>query len=482
MGLSQFTVNGLAHDIQEPCLVTGVVRAGKLPRVRSGALKIIDHRLALVGLALFACACPPAATLPRGCGKDTDCKGARVCIASACVEPAPKPVAVDAARAKPEEKKLPAPTTDGGVAVAPDGGGEVGDGGVAVVLPPVGQSQMFHVDAAHSGRSRFRAPAHTPREVAHVATGGVVYASPAITDDGVLIFGSHDRAIYGAGADGEIKWRHASGDLVWASPALAAGGVAYVGSDDDRLYALDTRDGSVRWQFTAGPCRVSVGSGPEAARCDVDAVTVAPDGTVLVSADGLYALRPDGTLKWKFSPGATHCASAAAVGPDGLIYVGCQDDALYALDAGGVKKWEFRATDDVDSSPAVAPDGTVYVGSDDHKLYALGPGGALKFAITTGGAVRSSPALAADGTVYVGSFDGALYAVKPTGQVAWSYRTADRILSSPLVDAAGTILIGSEDDRLYALAPDGKLLWSVLFDGDVTIYVGADDRALHALR
>jgi outer membrane protein assembly factor BamB len=450
------------------------------------------NRLALALLVVLAAACPPAIPLPVGCGKDTDCKGARVCVAHACVE-APKP-ANESANVKP-----PAPVADGG---APDLAPRP-ETATPVMTPPIGASAMFHGDPMHTGRSRFRAPAAAPHEVARVATGGVVYSSPAITDDALLVFGSHDRAVYAALPDGTVRWRRPTNDLVWCSPALGPGGVVYVGSDDDHLYALDLKDGSVRWQLTAGPCRTAVGSGPEAARCDVDAVTVAPDGTIYASADGLYALTPDGALKWKFSPGPSqptprsaagpvHCASAPAVGPDGTVYVGCQDDALYAVDPSGVKLWEFRAQDDVDSSPSVAPDGTVYVGSDDHRLYALGAGGALRFAVTTGGAIRSSPAQAQDGTIYVGSFDGSLYAIKPNGQVAWSFRTADRVLASPLVDAAGVVLIGSEDDRLYALAPDGKLQWSLLLDGDVdatpalapdgTIWIGADDRALHGFR
>ena len=421
--------------------------------------------------------CPPPATLPSGCGKDVDCKGTRICIAHACVDAPPRPSA-----------RADAGSGDGAVA---ESGGAV-DGGVVSLPPPIGVSQMFHVDAMHSGRSRFRAPTAAPHESMHVATGGVVISSPAIADDGTLVFGSHDKSIYAADPAGKILWRHPTGDLVWGSPALGPGGVVYVGSDDDRLYALDLKDGSVRWQMTTGPCRVATGVGPEGARCDVDGVTVAPDGTVYASADGLYAVTPDGKLKWKFTPGVTHCAATPAVGLDGTVYVGCHDDALYALNPDGTKKWDFRAGDDIDSSPAVTADGSVYFGSDDHKLYALGPGGALRWAVTTGGPIRSSPAIAADGTVYVGSFDGALYAVRPGGAVAWIFRTADRIVSSPLVDVAGNLLIGSEDDRLYALTPDGKLSWSLLLDGDIdatpalgadgTLYVGNDDRALHALR
>jgi outer membrane protein assembly factor BamB len=415
-----------------------------------------------------------AQVTPPGCGKDTDCKGARVCVKNACVEPPQKIAVVETPH-------------DGGIS---DGGGDAALQQNAISLP--GASPHFHGDWTHRGRSKFNAPAAQPSEIAKVTASGVVVSSPAIADDGTAYFGSHDRVVRAATTDGNVKWSRATGDLVWCSPALGPGNVVYIGSDDDRLYAFDAADGNIKWTFTAGPCKRALGVGPEAARCDVDGVTIGPDGTIYFVADGAYALAPDGTQKFHFAIQHTHCAGAPAVGPDGTVYVGCQDGALYALAADGNKLWEFRAAGDVDSSPAVAPDGTVYFGSDDKKLYALGPGGALKWAVQTGGDIRSSPAIAADGTVYVGSSDGGLYAVRPTGTVAWTFRAADRILSSPTIDAAGMILFGSQDDRLYAVAPDGKLVWSVLLGGDVdgtpaigpngTIYVGADDGALHILK
>jgi outer membrane protein assembly factor BamB len=463
-----------------------------MARVRS-VCAVLGAVVIGIGAVVLVGACPPLGTLP-GCGKDIDCKGARICVAGACVDPAPRAPAP------------PAAIVDGGDVVAASDGGE-GSAAPCSVAPTdlgvnltagLGPAPMFHVDAQHAGRSAARAPVALPHETMHVATGGVVVSQPAIatTPDGpLLVFGSHDKSVYAVAADGTIRWRRATGDLVWCAPALGPDGVVYVGSDDDKLYAFDLKDGSTRWSFQAGPCRVAVGSGPEAARCDVDGVTVAPDGAIFASADGLYALRPDGTLRWKFQPGPrVHCAAPPAVSLDGTtVYVGCQDDGLYAIDAAtGTKRWEIRAGGDVDSAPAVGADGTIYVGSDDKKLYAIAPGGGLRWAVITGGAIRSSPAIGGDGTVYVGSGDGNLYAVRPGGVVAWTFRAADRILGSPVIDAAGTVLVGSQDDRLYALFADGKLAWSVLLDGDVdgtpalgsdgTIYIGTDDRALHALR
>jgi outer membrane protein assembly factor BamB len=480
-------------------------------RLRSLARALV--LASLPSLVLGAAGCRsgrPAA--PVGCGRDVDCKGARICVRGSCVDPpaaspalAPRvALAVDAAPAvavtpvaqtasstrSQEAPRVASPPPAPPIPLPPP-----------ITLP--GASPVFHADWGHTGRSRFRVATSAPREIGRAPTSGAVYSSPAITDDGVAIFGSHDRQVRAVALDDkkphhvDVRWTHATSDLVWCSPALGPGGpnekaaVAYVGSDDDRLYALDAASGHVRWSYTAGPCRRATGVGPEAARCDIDGVTVGPDGTIYFVADGAYALRPDGTLRFRF-PLNTHCASAPAIGPDRTVYFGCQDGRLYALAPDGTKRWDYPTGDDIDSSPAVAADGTIYVGSDDHKLYAFTPAGVVRFALQTGGAIRSSPAIAADGIVYVGSLDASLYAVRPDGSVVWTFRTADRILASPVVDAAGTVLIGSEDDRLYALAPDGKLLWSLLLGGDVdatpaigpdgTIWVGADDKALHVLK
>lgn len=368
---------------------------------------------------------------------------------------------------------------------------------------------QFHGDGRHSGRYAGHVSKETPHEITRYLTSGTIYGGVALwgpAGAGLAIFGSHDRGLYGVawepiladagapdgGADAAaLRWRHDLGDLVWATPAVN-GDVVYAGSDDDGVFALDAATGNQRWRFTTGPCKVKRKIGPEGARCDVDGIAIAPDGTLYASSDGLYAIAPDGTLKWKFSPSGAHCASTPAIADDGTIYVGCQDDTLYAVTPTGQKKWDLRMGDDVDSSPAVGADGTIYVGSDDKKLWAIAPDGAPRFTLVTQGPLRSSPAIGADGTIYIGSFDGQLYAAMPNGIVRWTYRTADRIASSPIVDADGVIVFGSEDDRLYALEPDGRLRWSFQLDGDVdgtptladdgTIFVGADDRALHVLR
>ncbi|MFI8930724.1 PQQ-binding-like beta-propeller repeat protein [Streptomyces sp. NPDC053474] len=89
-----------------------------------------------------------------------------------------------------------------------------------------------------------------------------------------------------------------------------------------------------------------------------------------------------GTATHDWPTGTTRCASescwwaTASSGSSpavagGVVYVGSDDDNLYAVDAAtGKKRWTFPTGHSVGSSPAVA-DGVVYFGSNDNNLYAV---------------------------------------------------------------------------------------------------------------
>ena len=96
---------------------------------------------------------------------------------------------------------------------------------------------------------------------------------------------------------------------------------------------------------------------------------------------------------------------------NGVVYVGSDDDYVYALNAAtGAKIWSYQTGSAVEDSPSVA-DGVVYIGSDDHYVYALNAStGGKIWSFGTGGEVYSSP-MVADGVVYVGSNDFNVYAL-----------------------------------------------------------------------
>ena len=296
---------------------------------------------------------------------------------------------------------------------------------------------MFRFGATHRGRSPFVLPATRPSVLWTFQTGGPVVSSPAIAADGSVLVGSQDGKLYAVARDGTAKWSYATGDIIFSSPAVAHDGTIYIGSDDDHLYALVPGTAKPRWIVQMGACPQRVGVGPEASRCDVDAgPTVGPDGVIYTGGDGIYAINPDGSLRWRFATGG-HVSSAPAVLPDGTVVAGSQDDLVYAIAPNGQKRWDFRAGDDVEATPAIGDDGTIYVGSDDNKLYALGVDGTLRWAFTTGGRRARLGRGRVTALIYVGSFDGLLYAIRLDGTLAWTFRAGDRIVSSALVDARG---------------------------------------------
>ena len=68
----------------------------------------------------------------------------------------------------------------------------------------------------------------------------------------------------------------------------------------------------------------------------------------------------------------------------------------------GKKDWSFKTATNINSSPAIGSDGTVYVGSNDDNLYAINPDGSNKWIYKTGGNVESSPAISSDGLFMLG--------------------------------------------------------------------------------
>ena len=94
-------------------------------------------------------------------------------------------------------------------------------------------------------------------------------------------------------------------------------------------------------------------------------------------------MNPDGSLDWEFSGGGF--ISSPAIAEDGTIIVGSGDDYLYAINPDGTLRWKYKTDGGLQSSPAIGSDGTVYIASVRHD----GSGGTL-YAIRTpsGGLAR----------------------------------------------------------------------------------------------
>lgn len=111
--------------------------------------------------------------------------------------------------------------------------------------------------------------------------------------------------------------------------------------------------------------------------------------------------------KWSFTTGGSIRSSSPSIADDGTIYVGSDDDNVYALNPDGTQKWKVGLGDGGNSRSGVAiHDGVVYVTTRE----ATGHIKALN--IANGNEIWASAAIAGDGTVYFASRDNKIYAIE----------------------------------------------------------------------
>ncbi len=153
--------------------------------------------------------------------------------------------------------------------------------------------------------------------------------------------------------------------------------------------------------------------------------------------------------------------------------------------------WKFKTGESVKSSPVIDSN-LVYVGSNDNNIYAIGlHSGQKVWEYKTDDSVEASP-LYIDGTVYAGSTGGFFYAIDTNnGELRWKYETGGQILGaanwtySP--DGSSVwIIFGSYDNFLYCInSKSGKLVWkyesgyyingSPAVEGNYAVFGGCDE-------
>ena len=289
-------------------------------------------------------------------------------------------------------------------------------------------------------------------------TGGTI-GSPAIDGGGTIYVAAHDA--YGGTFFKVYAIDPSSSQTDWAfdfvntayTPAIGSDGRVYVGSEDQNLYALNP-DGSLRWTFPTG-----------------DVVRSAPafgaDGTIFITTGNpyggtgvakLYAIDANGTEKWSFTAEQNSDWSAPAVGPDGTIYAAAYNGSIYALDpADGTERWRFPLGGWPNFGLAVDLDGAVYVAAGE-AFHAINPDGTEKtgWPVALGSAVATTgaPVIGADGTLYIAAVTG-LHAINPDGTKKWFFPVS-AINTTPAIGDDGTIYFSLWDrGGFYAVNADG---------------------------
>ncbi|HEC76997.1 MAG TPA: hypothetical protein ENI33_07060, partial [Thermoplasmatales archaeon] len=194
----------------------------------------------------------------------------------------------------------------------------------------------------------------------------------------------------------------------------------------------------------------------------------------------LYAILPNGTLKWKFETEG-YVSSTPAI-YNNTIYFTDMYGYLYALDFDGNLKWIFDLKYKSLCNPSVDKNGVIYCSTAlpgrVNRIYAVYPNGTLKWEWISpfGGGNGGTHGFAiTNDTIYFSTYEGILYALDFDGNVKWyadlstSY-TPSPYSNLPAVGKDGTIWItcnrydrgtGPLHAYLYAFTPDGEKKYEI---------------------
>ncbi len=209
----------------------------------------------------------------------------------------------------------------------------------------------------------------------NVTTGDVIHGSPAVYN-GKVFFGSDDSKVYKVNAtSGEVLANTSLGNSDHSAILVHDGRIFFQAKDssgDGVLYAVNIDKIGTEEQdedyITIGSG--SSGSSPAVGSDETIYIGYTSSGGLSSSSGGLKAVEPDlSGFKWSYDD--ENIRSSPAVDSGGTIYVGSYGDNVYALNPDGTLKWKYKTGDGIHSSPAVAG-GTTFIGSDDGKVYAFG--------------------------------------------------------------------------------------------------------------
>jgi hypothetical protein len=202
--------------------------------------------------------------------------------------------------------------------------------------------------------------------------------------------------------------------------------------------------------------------------------TITSAGPSNTKAINVTPRQPSGNVKWRFQADDAYIQGRPGIGPDSTIYALGINGHLYALTPDGGLKWIFTVLSGSTQSVSVGNDGAIYF-AGLNTVYAVNPDGSLKWSVAdpSGASVDVGPTVGPDGNIYAvthsaGRGLGAM-AISPAGQILWNrpeflHANGTAFFTKEVVFSAGQLYFCmnsvSGNSGLQALKLNGKQVWT----------------------
>lgn len=196
-----------------------------------------------------------------------------------------------------------------------------------------------------------------------VSINGTV-STPAV-DSGMLFIGSEDRRLFGfdySGSKLQKIWEYELSGSCRMKPFVSrAGDYAAAATTDGFVYAVDKKTGAYKWNFVVkSPVLSNITSG----------IINGAEHLFFGSDAGIFfCLDSSGKRVWHFTAGGK--IRTEPVINNGLIWFGCADNSLYAIDmVSGKEAFKFMAEGNIYGKPLISGD-RIFFGSTDGYIHSI---------------------------------------------------------------------------------------------------------------
>lgn len=180
------------------------------------------------------------------------------------------------------------------------------------------------------------------------------------------------------------------------------------------------------------------------------------------------------TLAWRFE--TQRAIKSTPVIGDGRVFIGSDDNNIYALDLHtGEKIWSYETQDSVEAAPALVGD-SVVAGSNDGVVYRLhAQSGSLLWKFETldkviGSVIPYTPSSDDGVWLIFGSYDNHLYCIDfDTGEEIWKYATDNYINGSPAL-WNDKLILGGCDSLIHVVSAESG---EAIFEHEIDAYIAA---------
>jgi len=276
-------------------------------------------------------------------------------------------------------------------------------------------------------------------------------SAPVIGKEGNIFITANDPSDYNKSylialnSDGTEQWK-ISCDTSSRHPSIGTDGTIYnsiqVSSNPSFSKISATNpNGTEKWSV------LSSHGGPAAIVIDSDGTIYNNDYNYLVAYDS------NGIKKWEFETEEEEWAHTPAIGSDSTIYFGSNDTNLYALNPDGTLKWKYQTGSWVWNTPVIDKDGNIYIANSDSALYSINSEGTLnwKHTFNEERVYLDNPILTENGRIYLTvpiSFNGPskIIGLDLEGNIIFEFNPGGIILDESIaVGNDGSIYITAYD-------------------------------------